>query len=260
MISPDEEKRRAIEIHSRQADDFARSYLDLSENRYRSCFAYSRYRLDALLTRYLPRQGDHRVLLDVGCGTGHHLAALRERGYEAAGVDGSPAMLEHARRANPGSDLRLGDVERLPFPDRGFDVVLCVEVLRYLPRMDGCLREIARVLRPGGTALLTAAPRFNLNAFWAVNRFATLIPGLRLTPLRQHFTTASGLRRALKAGGFSEVTIHGVYLGPVNWIERLAPRALPRLLRAWEPCDAALADLPFLRAFANMFLTAARVP
>jgi SAM-dependent methyltransferase len=196
----------------------------------------------------------------VGCGTGHHLADLRQRGFEVAGMDGSEAMLEHARRSNPGIELRQGDVEQLPFPDRHFDLVLCVEVLRYLPRPEGCLREIARVLRPGGAALLTAAPRFNLNGFWPVNRLATLVPGLKLTPLRQYFTTARGLRRAMRQAGFAEVAIHGVYLGPVNWIERLAPRALPRLLRAWEPRDAALADRPLLRDLANMFLAWGRVP
>ncbi|HEX6739951.1 MAG TPA: class I SAM-dependent methyltransferase [Vicinamibacteria bacterium] len=254
MSSSEAQKRQAVETHSQQADQFARSYVHLSEEHYQNCFAYSRHRLEALLARYLPAQGGGRRLLDVGCGTGHHLASLRARGFEVAGVDGSEAMLEHARRNNPGVDLRQCDVERLPHPDAQFDLVLCVEVLRYLPHMDACLREIARVLRPGGVALVTAAPRFNLNGFWPVNRLATLVPGLKLTPLRQYFTTSAGLRRALRAAGFAEATIHGVYLGPLNWVERLAPRALPRLLRAWEPRDAALADQPLLRDFSNMFL------
>jgi hypothetical protein len=48
--------------------------------------------------------------------------------------------------------------------------------------------------------------------------------------------------------------VHGVYLGPVNWIERLSPSLLPAALKWWEPVDAAVSDLPYAREFSNMFL------
>lgn len=50
----------------------------------------------------------------------------------------------------------LGDVQRLPFPDDSFDTVLCTEVLEHVPDPWGAVREIRRVLRPGGQALLTS--------------------------------------------------------------------------------------------------------
>jgi hypothetical protein len=43
-------------------------------------------------------------------------------------------------------------------------------------------------------------------------------------------------------------------LGPINWVERIAPRLLPSVLRKWEPCDAAIADLAILRDLSNMYL------
>lgn len=257
MRTPEAQKQQAIATHSQQAGDFSASYETLGRAPYDNCFVYSRRRLEAALALDLPAAGKGRRLLDVGCGTGHHLASFHERGYQVAGVDGSEEMLVHARRNNPGADIRLGDVERLPFSSGEFDVAVCVEVLRYLPSPDACLREIARVLRPGGLCLATAAPRFNLNGYWLVNRLAGRFPRAGLVTLQQYFVTSLGLRAAFRRAGFESVRLRGVYLGPINWVERLAPARLPGVLRAWEPWDRALADRFLLRELSNMFLARA---
>jgi SAM-dependent methyltransferase len=250
------EKQHAVAAHTAQAGQFACSY-DAAEDGYGSCFAYSRRRLDECIACYLPLEGAGLRVLDVGCGTGHHMKSLAGRGYAVAGVDGSEAMLEHARANNPGSELHLADVDRLPFPDASFDYVLCIEVLRYLRDPGPCVREMARVLRPGGTALVTATPLLNLNGYWLVNRLAVALPVRGFVRLRQFFTTSGRLRRVFGESGFQQVAIHGVYFGPVNWIERLARGLLRPALRAWEPWDRRLADRPLLRELSNMFLVRA---
>src|SRR5262249_10202604 len=138
-------------------------------------------------------------------------------GFDAAGVDGSERMLEHARMANPSAVLELADVEHLPFDDDSFDFVLCVEVLRYLPDTGRCIEEMARVVKPGGTCLATATPILNLNAYYAINRIAGHIPVGGLTRLKQSFTSSRRLSRQFTAAGFQQPMVHGVYLGPVNW-------------------------------------------
>ncbi len=253
---PHDWKASAIETHSRQARDFAASYESLEQDPFASCFRYSRRRLDAILDRYLPSAPGPR-LLDVGCGTGHYLSRLQQRGFEVAGIDGSEEMLARARESNPAADLRLADVEALPFPDGQFDVVVSIEVLRYLADPRGALAEMARVLRPGGVCLLTATPVLNLNGYYLVNRLAAALPLGDLVRLKQYFTTSGRLRRRLASAGFQEPRIHGVYLGPVNWVERIAPWALRPLLRRWEPLDARLADAPLLRDLSNMFVARA---
>jgi ubiquinone/menaquinone biosynthesis C-methylase UbiE len=242
----------AVEVHSEQAPQFAARYGETDP--YASCFAYSRARLDECLQRSLPANGTGATLLDLGCGTGHQMAELRGRGFEVTGVDGSAEMLEHARANNPRAEIHQADVADLPLEDASFDYLLCIEVLRYLSEPERCVAEMARVLRPGGAALVTATPRFNLNGYALVNRVATLLPQRRLTRLRQHFVTARGIERAFTEAGFAEAEAHGVYLGPVNWIEQLAPRRLPGFLRRWESKDAALADRPVLRDLSNMLL------
>lgn len=257
MALREEEKRRAIAFHSDHASAFADRYSDLAADPYGSCFSYSRHRLGRLLERHLPERGDGQRLLDVGCGTGHYLASFHERGFDVAGIDGSAAMLAQARASYPDAAVVRADVETLPFASASFDYVLCVEVLRYLPRSGPCLTEIGRVLKPGGVCLATAAPPLNLNGYWLVNRAAHLFGILGLTRLKQYFHTAGGLRRALSAAGFGTVEVHGVYLGPVNWVGRLAPFWLPAFLKRWERIDAALADKVVLREFSNMFLVRA---
>jgi ubiquinone/menaquinone biosynthesis C-methylase UbiE len=248
------QKRLAIRQHSFQADQFARRYEDFPRTPYGSCFHYSRYRLEQWLDQCLPRDGAGLRLLDVGCGTGHHLVRLRGRGFEVAGIDGSEEMLEHARAINPGTTIHHADVEALPFPDASLDVVICIEVLRYLPDPTRCLREMARVLKPGGICLATAVPILNLNGYWLVNRLANLLPTANLVRLKQFFATSAGLRRRCREAGFLPPAIHGVYFGPINWVERLAPGVLPRFLRRWERLDRALADRAAVREFANLFL------
>ncbi len=254
MSSNETQKRLAVDQHSAQAAEFAERYRDLNNDAYRSCFAYSRKRLGILLESRLPHRGDGLKLLDVGCGTGHHMASLRERGFEVAGVDGSEGMLDQACANNPGSEIRQADVEAIPFENETFDFVLCIEVLRYLPDPEPCIREMARVLKRGGVCLATAAPLLNLNGYWLVNRIANLKKVGDLVQLKQFFTTSWRVRGDFERAGFREAAVNGVYLGPVNWIERLFPGALPRALKIWEPLDDRLANLSVSREFSNMFL------
>ena len=248
---------RAIELHTQWADAYADRYARAGAAPYESCFAYGRHLLNGMLSRYLPADGSGLRLLDVGCGTGHQMAMLRQRGYEVAGVDASEKMLEHARTNNPGAEIHCADVGDLPFETASFDYVICIEVLRHLSNSTPTVAEIARVLKPGGVALATAAPLFNLNAYWLVNRITTRVRIGNFRRLHQFFTTSPRLRRQFRAAGSSVVEIHGLSLGPINWVERLARPILPHVLRKWERFDRALADLPVVREFSNMFVVRA---
>ncbi|MFE9747031.1 class I SAM-dependent methyltransferase [Saccharothrix saharensis] len=93
-----------------------------------------------------------RRVLDAGCGSGPLFAALRERGAEVSGFDGSAGMLAQARRRlGPDADLRVADLARpLPYPDAEFDDVMASLVLHYLRDWGPPLAELHRVLKPGG--------------------------------------------------------------------------------------------------------------
>ena len=100
-----------------------------------------------------PRRGG--AALDAACGTGRHAAHLVGLGYDVVGVDASEAMLEVARSKVPGASFRLGALESLPVPDASADVVVCSLALTHVPALAPVLAEFARVLRPGGWAVLS---------------------------------------------------------------------------------------------------------
>ena len=91
--------------------------------------------------------------LDVGCGRGGTASLLAEQfGAEAAGVDISPEAIAFCRNAHRATGVRfeVGDAENLPFDDASFDVVTNLESSHTYPDMRAFLREVTRVLRPGG--------------------------------------------------------------------------------------------------------------
>lgn len=92
--------------------------------------------------------------LDIGCGLGTALEAAVAAGAEAAGVDPSPGMVERSRLLVPTADVRLGSAEELPFPDSSFTAVLSIATFHHWSNQEGGLAELARVLTPGGRALI----------------------------------------------------------------------------------------------------------
>ena len=248
------QKKEAIETQSSRADQFADSYVSLETEAYEDCFKYSRHQLHKFLKKYLPEDGAGLRLLDAGCGTGHHIAQLRKRGYEVAGVDASKEMLEHARVNNPDSIILEADVEAIPLPDASFDIVLSVEVLRHLPRSAQTISEMSRLLKPGGFALVTATPVLNLNGYALLNKLAHAVKIGDLAQHKQSFHSSARLRKEFTDVGFSSVEVHGVYIGPINWIQRIFPKGLPGALKRWEAIDETLADKSVLRELSNMFL------
>jgi SAM-dependent methyltransferase len=92
-------------------------------------------------------------ILEVGCGSGTALRLAADRGSHVTALDAAPAMVEHARRRVPGADVRVGDLQFLPYEDASFDAVLGFNSFQYAADPAEALREARRVLRPGGTVV-----------------------------------------------------------------------------------------------------------
>lgn len=107
-----------------------------------------------LLERIPLSEGDR--LLDVGCATGIVTRLAAERlgaGGEAVGIDLLPAMLDAAKTHAPPDariEWRQASADSLPFEDETFDVVVCQQALQFFPDKGAALREMHRVLAPGG--------------------------------------------------------------------------------------------------------------
>lgn len=88
-------------------------------------------------------------ILDIGCGSGLASRPLIENAFRVTGVDESDALLALARQNLPAAKWVKGRAEKLPFPDQSFDVVISAQAFHHFDR-EAAMREIVRVLRPGG--------------------------------------------------------------------------------------------------------------
>ena len=149
-----------------------------------------RARMNATIGLIGPGPG---VLLDIGVGSGQLIPPLLEAGWTVHGVDPAPAMLEHARKRAPGAAARLihGRAEELPYEDDSFDVVVALAVLEYTD-MERSVPEIARVLRPGGRAVLCVRNGRAPSAVW---RRHVIHPLARAVKARRQVGRRRPLRR-----------------------------------------------------------------
>jgi len=115
----------------------------------------------AQLVKYAEVRAGDRVL-DVACGTGVVAITAARKGARVTALDLTPALLERAREnsriAGVEVDWREGDVEKLPFEDGAFDVVLSQFGHIFAPRPDVAIAEMLRVLKPGGTIAFSTWP------------------------------------------------------------------------------------------------------
>ncbi len=108
------------------------------------------------------------VVADLGCGTGQMLERLAPRVGRAIGVDNTPAMIRAARKRLEDFDhveIREGELEALPLDDASVDAALMVLSLSYVAEPLVCLREMRRILRPGGRAVIVDVLRHDQEAF-----------------------------------------------------------------------------------------------
>lgn len=148
-----------------------------------------RYRLRCIEKLGYAFRGDER-LLDVGCGDGGVSRLLRERVAEVDAVD---VVMSPEWSDEPGLSFRVADGEQLPFADASFDLVHSKDSLHHMDDPAHALAEYRRVLKPGGSALIVEANRYNPSLF------------VQMTLVRRHQHFTLGRFRELVSGVFDDV-------------------------------------------------------
>jgi ubiquinone/menaquinone biosynthesis C-methylase UbiE len=179
-------------------------------------------------------------VLDAGMGPGRLCEELARRGWTVSGVDASGAMVARARARLPEAQERLvqGELERLPFADGSFDAAVATGVLEYAQDRPAALMELARVLRPGGTAVVTmpnAAAPYSTWRRYVLYPAARLLkacwPGRRPAPGRR--SRPPGRRRFIhmleQAGLELESVTYTAYVLLPTPLDALFPRLTVRL-------------------------------
>jgi len=174
----------------------------------------------------------HRRVLEVGCGPGDDARMLAGRGHEvvALDVEAHPGW----ELEGPGVTFVESSAERLPFPDGDFDAVIERDALHHMGEPGRALREIRRVLRPDGVAVIIEANRWN-PVFY-----------LHMTRLHGHDHFSLAYLRGLLDATFDEVEVRML---ETRAYPGVGDRAMPAV-RAWERAAERTPGLRRLAAYA----------
>jgi SAM-dependent methyltransferase len=162
--------------HSPERLDVARRTPSTKEE----CEHYARYLWAAKRVR-----GD---VLDIACGTGYG-ARLLEPHARVSGADRDEGAVKLARSRAAGKFL-VAEVPPIPFTDEAFDFVVCFETVEHIPEDDEFIREIGRVLRPGGQLLISTP-----------NKDVSAPDGVPLNPWHEREYTLASLTELLRTAG-----------------------------------------------------------
>ena len=168
-----------------------------------------------LIERHIP----HGRLLDVGSGYGFFLALMQARGWEVQGLEVSPTGAEYGR-TRWGLPILSQPWEEALFPEGAFDVVTAFYVIEHLPDPLAFLREVHRIVRPGGMILLRYPHTTPIKTILSLMRIRN-----RLYHLPFHLSDFSPrtMHRALEQTGFNKIeTIIGGFTAPVESAGRWA--------------------------------------
>ena len=190
-------------------------------------------------------------VLDVGCGLGYFLREFEGTSWQATGVDLSADLAERARRDH-GVDARAGRLDEQRFLDNSFDAVTLFYVLEHSEDPAAFLREVRRVLRPGGWALIRVPdmePLIRLRQMFGFPR-KFFCPPMHLCDL-----SPRTLHRMLDQLGFEEIrTTAGGATAPPRRVERWISKLSGRISGALETLSGGTLLLPGVSKTTTAFL------
>lgn len=156
-------------------------------------------------------------LLDIGFGAGTILEIASKLKWEAFGLEVSKPAVEHARKS--GFEVFHGNLTEARYPDHYFDVITSSEILEHLPDPNTDLREIARILRPGGMFWATTPSAKGFSFRLLKLNWSVLSP-----PEHIQLYSARGVRLMLKNAGFSNINLKTHGLNPMEIANHFRPR------------------------------------
>jgi len=227
-----------------RAEDYYRNTVDRSSDWADQAAEPGFAPVGAVIRAALPSLAKGGRVLDIGCQGGHQLALLREHFDEAVGLDVAP--YEEMWALFPDIDFIVHDVDAasIPYPDGHFDCIIATNVLEHVFDVYGFVREVHRLLRPGGTCVISVPNIAEIRRVMSLARGKVPVTGGNQYPFTDeqgwdgqhlHYFTPSALTHLLAEEGL-EVT------------DTLVIGKLPRLKRLWLAGLSSSIDVVAVRA------------
>ena len=182
---------------------------------------FVRTRLEEITSKFAPYRQTNR-LLDIGCGAGLLLEAARKNGWNGHGLDVAPKSVEHVREL--GFEVFQGELLEAAFPSEHFDVITASELLEHLFEPKLLVKEVARLLRPGGLFWATTPHARGLSARVLGLKWRCIWP-----PEHLQLFSVRGVKRLLHDSGFREVRVNTTGGNPIEIYSAINPnRSVPK--------------------------------
>jgi ubiquinone/menaquinone biosynthesis C-methylase UbiE len=187
---------------------------------------YDVYRRAVLIRKHLGNKALRKSCLEVGCGTGKISEAVADIVGALTVSDISEKLAREVGERMKVSWMQQ-DACALSIPDSSFEVVISSECIEHVPDPEKALRELVRVLKPGGLIVVTTP-----NRVWYPVLWLSMVSGIRKFAGREIWLFPRAAARIMKSEGINDVKIDGCHLFP--WQIPLAKRILPFFDKAGE--------------------------
>ncbi len=218
-------------------NDMSKTYLGWYGDETPEGYSF-RVRREKVLDMLPDGEGLH--ILDLACGPGIMIKGLRAKHYQVTAIDAAPDMVELAKKeaaGDPKVKCEVGDAYSLSVPDGAFDIVTAMGLIEYLDDEPRYMKETNRILKPGGTAIITYPNVWSPWRIW--NRILRMItrPGKKPLLLHREYTVKRTLEQ-FKAHGFepTRVSYYNFKLVPFP-LDRFFPRFTVWTSKIFEHLD-----------------------
>lgn len=175
---------------------------------------YLRVKADHFADAVNASYGDNRVeVLDVGCGHGlmhRHMLERKDVRLGITGIDTAATVIEEAKRLNPGVSYSAYDGKHLPYADHSFDIATATCVMHHVPpaQWSEFMRQMYRVVRPGGKVIIYEHNPFNPATQWIVNSCPIDADAVLLR--------SGVLKRLMSQAGLSAIAREFIIFAPID--------------------------------------------
>lgn len=254
----------STEHHDNMANHFDQNYSHYDSDIYYNAFTYGRSKIDKELIKVIKKIPASSKVLDLGCGTGDQLKILKKYNLDYYGIDPAPSMVDIARKRVASHDkIQNGIAQNIPFSDNSFDLVIMIEVVRYLDLKDinKSFSEVSRVLKPGGKIFCTFVNKWSLDFFYLFQNLRKIFKRNNYDTKNPYceFFTPNKVKRLYEINNFKNIEIIGNMFSPIRIVYKINRKFGSILAKKLTNFDDQISNKEIMKRFSGHLIAVAEL-